>query len=239
MYGAQIGHLDICLNVGFNTFFLLLPHHFILSAPNHMLSNKYEATWFAPFQVFLSAILTLLYFNTFFTAPVSFKWCVTSSERAKCQDFIKYVNEIALNKSLDVSASCVEGSSYDDCAAKIKDNKADLVTLDGGHVYAAGNNVHIHGKSLSVTYFWIWAFLRRCRNFKPSLCRLTQFHLSYDALLTLFLTISIQCQEIRLWELIKWSPKRKHFDRSSKSLTHSLGKSMETSLENLYVDIGT
>ena len=44
MYGAQIGHLDICLNVGFNTFFLLLPHHFILSAPNHMLSNKYEAT---------------------------------------------------------------------------------------------------------------------------------------------------------------------------------------------------
>ena len=146
------------------------------------------------------------------------------------------MNKTALNKSLDVSASCVEGSSYDDCAAKIKDNKADLVTLDGGHVYAAGNNVHIHGKSLSVTYFWIWALLRRCHNFKPSLCRLTQFHLSYDALLTLFLTISIHCQEIRLRELVKWSPKRKQFDRSSNSLTHSSGKSMETSLENLYVE---
>ena len=65
------------------------------------------------------------------------------------------MNEAALNKSLHVSASCLGGSSYDDCAAKIKDNKADLVTLDGGHVYAAGNNMHIYGKSLSVTYFWI------------------------------------------------------------------------------------
>ena len=32
------------------------------------------------------------------------------------------------------------------------------------------------------------------------------------------LTISIQCQEIRLWELIKWSPKRKYFDLLSNSL---------------------
>ena len=51
------------------------------------------------------------------------------------------MNEIALNKSLDVSASCAEGSSYDDCAAKIKDDKADLVTLDGGRVYEAGTRL--------------------------------------------------------------------------------------------------
>ena len=31
-------------------------------------------------------------------------------------------------------------------------------------------------------------------------------------------TISTQCQEIRLWELIKWSPKRKYFDLLSNSL---------------------
>ena len=32
------------------------------------------------------------------------------------------------------------------------------------------------------------------------------------------LTISIQCQEIRLWELIKWSPKRKCYDLLSNPL---------------------
>ena len=32
------------------------------------------------------------------------------------------------------------------------------------------------------------------------------------------LTISIDCQEIWLWELINWSPKRKCFDLSSNSL---------------------
>ena len=35
------------------------------------------------------------------------------------------------------------------------------------------------------------------------------------------LTISIQCQEIRLWELIKSSPKRKFFDLLSNSLNSS------------------
>ena len=35
------------------------------------------------------------------------------------------------------------------------------------------------------------------------------------------LTISIHCQEIRLWELIKWSPKRKCFDLLSNSLNLS------------------
>ena len=34
----------------------------------------------------------------------------------------------------------------------------------------------------------------------------------------LLLMIPIQCQEVRLWELIKWSPKRKCFDLLSNSL---------------------
>ena len=44
------------------------------------------------------------------------------------------------------------------------------------------------------------------------------------------------CQEIRLWELKKWSPHRKCFDILSKSL-NSLRKCEGISLENLYVDI--
>ena len=63
---------------------------------------------------------------------------------AKCRQFIQYVNETAQNESLPLKVlSCVEGSSYDDCAAKIKAKKADLVTLDGGRVYAAGTNIKV------------------------------------------------------------------------------------------------
>ena len=67
---------------------------------------------------------------------------------AKCRQFIQYVNETAQNKSLPLKVlSCVEGSSYDNCAAKIKEKKADLVTLDGGRVYAAGTNIKVKKKS--------------------------------------------------------------------------------------------
>ena len=63
---------------------------------------------------------------------------------AKCRQFIQYVNETAQNKSLPLKVlKCVEGSSYDDCATKIKEDKADLVTLDGGRVYAAGTNIKV------------------------------------------------------------------------------------------------
>ena len=50
------------------------------------------------------------------------------------------------------------------------------------------------------------------------------------------LTISIQCQEITLWELIKWSPKRKCFDLLSNSFNSFFKKKVEktSSLENLY-----
>ena len=45
---------------------------------------------------------------------------------------------IPQNMSMDVNASCVSGSSRDDCIEKIQNNKADLVTLDGGNIYSAG-----------------------------------------------------------------------------------------------------
>ena len=53
------------------------------------------------------------------------------------------------------------------------------------------------------------------------------------------LMIPIHCQEIRFWELIKWSPKRKYFDLLSFLWTHSLRKYIEISWENLSLDIGT
>ena len=51
------------------------------------------------------------------------------------------------------------------------------------------------------------------------------------------LMMPIHCHEIRLWELIKWSPKRKCFDLLSNSL-NTFRKCIEISLENLHVDIG-
>ena len=51
---------------------------------------------------------------------------------------MKHVNETAQNKSLEVAIGCVDGSDVDDCVTKIKNKAADLVTLDGGHLYQAG-----------------------------------------------------------------------------------------------------
>ena len=52
------------------------------------------------------------------------------------------------------------------------------------------------------------------------------------------LTISICCQEKWLWEVIKWSVKKKCFDLLLNSLNNFfLRKCMKISMENLYVDI--
>ena len=52
------------------------------------------------------------------------------------------------------------------------------------------------------------------------------------------LTISVDCQEIRLWELIKWSSEKNALISSQILSTNSLRECTEISLENLYVDIG-
>ena len=51
---------------------------------------------------------------------------------------MKNVSEIARKKSMDIHLSCVLGNNSDDCVTKIKNNDADLKTLDGGRVYSAG-----------------------------------------------------------------------------------------------------
>ena len=51
------------------------------------------------------------------------------------------------------------------------------------------------------------------------------------------LTISIRCQDKSLRELVKWSPNRNCYDLLFNSLNLSLGKCMNISMENLYVDI--
>ena len=59
-------------------------------------------------------------------------------ETAKCGEFISYVNMTAQNQSLEVTVECVSESTPEVCIEKIKNGRADLVTLDGGDVYIAG-----------------------------------------------------------------------------------------------------
>lgn len=44
----------------------------------------------------------------------------------------------AQEANINITASCVGGTSYDDCVTKISKGQADLVTLDGGSVFEAG-----------------------------------------------------------------------------------------------------
>ena len=44
----------------------------------------------------------------------------------------------AQTKSLPVAVECVNASTHEKCIEKIKSGDADLVTLDGGDIYAAG-----------------------------------------------------------------------------------------------------
>ena len=74
-------------------------------------------------------------------SSINFRWCAKSTEMGKCQEFIKYVSKTATKKGIPVTdLSCVNGSTSDICMTFIKDDKADLVTLDGGRVYEAGTS---------------------------------------------------------------------------------------------------
>lgn len=61
-----------------------------------------------------------------------------STEGAKCAQFIKHAEMTAQTKSLPVAVECVNASTHEKCIEKIKSGDADLVTLDGGDIYAAG-----------------------------------------------------------------------------------------------------
>ena len=64
-------------------------------------------------------------------------------------------------------------------------------------------------------YFFV---LQIFQNARPFFFRVLTFEVSIVTNINFLLTISIHCQEIRLWELLKWSPKRKCFDLLSNSL---------------------
>ena len=68
------------------------------------------------------------------------RWCtISAQETSKCEDFKLAINKVASTENLSVNFSCVQGSKAVDCMGKIKSGKADLITLDGGEIFTAGN----------------------------------------------------------------------------------------------------
>ncbi|KAK2574197.1 Serotransferrin [Acropora cervicornis] len=72
---------------------------------------------------------------------IPMRWCVLSEqEYAKCMDMENAVDKLAEKRSMNVTFSCVNGTSAEDCMMKIKAGSADLVTLDGGDIKTAGKD---------------------------------------------------------------------------------------------------
>ena len=63
---------------------------------------------------------------------------LNNGEYAKCMDLKHAVDKVAEKRSMNVTFSCVNGTSAEDCMMKIKAGSADLVTLDGGDIKTAG-----------------------------------------------------------------------------------------------------
>ena len=71
---------------------------------------------------------------------IQMRWCTIShKETNKCNDFKTVAPTVANKTDLSVSFSCVQGNGSKDCMEKIKDGNADLITLDGGDIYVAGD----------------------------------------------------------------------------------------------------
>ena len=64
------------------------------------------------------------------------RWCTTSDkEQTKCNDFKVELKKLAN----DSTPGCVQAANAIECMKKIKSGDADLITLDGGEIYTAGN----------------------------------------------------------------------------------------------------
>ena len=68
------------------------------------------------------------------------RWCtVSDKETKKCNAFKEVVPVLASATQLSVTFSCVQGKKVTECMKKIQNGDADLITLDGGEIYRAGN----------------------------------------------------------------------------------------------------
>ncbi|XP_027002253.1 saxiphilin-like isoform X1 [Tachysurus fulvidraco] len=83
-------------------------------------------------------IIVILLFSAAVRAK-KMRWCVVSEpEQRKCADLAKALGAaFSPAATLYSQLSCVRAFSTADCLSKIRDNKADLVTLDAGEVYSA------------------------------------------------------------------------------------------------------
>ncbi|MCJ8729567.1 hypothetical protein PDJAM_G00108140 [Pangasius djambal] len=83
-------------------------------------------------------IIVILLFSTAVWGK-KMRWCIVSEpERRKCADLAKALGAaFPPAATLYSQLSCVRAFSTADCLSKIRDNKADLVTLDAGEVYSA------------------------------------------------------------------------------------------------------
>ena len=71
------------------------------------------------------------------------RWCTISAEEtSKCNDLKRAINTVVSKANLPVNFSCVQGSKAVDCMEKIESGKADLITLDGGEIFTAGNQTY-------------------------------------------------------------------------------------------------
>uniref|UniRef100_A0A1W7R9D1 Transferrin n=1 Tax=Hadrurus spadix TaxID=141984 RepID=A0A1W7R9D1_9SCOR len=67
--------------------------------------------------------------------PKNISFCTTSEEeQSKCSD----LSIAAFSRRSNYKLQCVRAEDQTSCIAKIKDNEANLITLDGGDIYKAG-----------------------------------------------------------------------------------------------------
>lgn len=68
------------------------------------------------------------------------RWCTKSNlETNKCDEMKDPMERLASDNSMNITFTCVQGTSAANCMEKIKNGQADLITLDGGEINTAGN----------------------------------------------------------------------------------------------------